>query len=111
MVELFNPLDFGFKDIGRTQHGHTYRNEYVDIRRVDGYVRSRKGGLKYNSSFGDISSKDVWKIRFIGENSYIYTGIISSKDFAFELLNNLEALTDSVMSQLKRDMALEKLLK
>jgi hypothetical protein len=119
MENLFNPLEFGFRDLGRTQYGHTYRNEYVDIRRVDGYVKTRKRGFKYHSSLGDISPMDVWKIRFINENSYIYTGVIPNKDFAFELLKNLEALTDSVVSQLERDkivnkkailMALEKML-
>jgi hypothetical protein len=110
MENLFNPLEFGFRDLGRTQHGHTYRNEYVDIRRADGYVKTRKRGFKYYSSLGDISPMDVWKIRFINENSYIYTGMIPSKDFAFELLNNLEALTDSVVSQLERDKAVKKKL-
>lgn len=110
MSDLFNPIEFGFEDFGRSQHGHTYRNKYVDIRRVDGYVRTRKGGIFLKSSHGSITATDVWKIKFIGENSYIYSGVIPNKKFAFELLSNLDSLEDSFIAQFKRDLSLENLL-
>lgn len=110
MENLFNPIEFGFKEFGKTQFGQTYRNDFVDIRRIDGWVRQKKGSLKLCRIDNDISNCDTWKIRFIGENNYIYTGIISNKNFALELFSNLNILPENTLFQLKRDFILQNLL-
>jgi hypothetical protein len=102
MSDLFNPIEFGFKDFGETQFGHTYRSKKFDIRKV------------YDAWRGNCTKKilpnDDWKIKEINSNSYIFVGKIPDRKFALDLLTNLDCLPDEIKAQLKRDIALENLL-
>lgn len=100
MKGLFNPIEFGFRDLGASQFGHTFRNEMVDIRRVYTYHRRNV----------NVSPDDEWKIKYINSNNYIFAGKIPNKKFALDLLINLDSLPDDSISQIKRDVTLESLL-
>ena len=100
MNGLFNPIEFGFRDLGGSQFGHTFRNEIVDIRRVYTYHRRNV----------NVSPDDEWKIKYINSNKYIFEGKIPNKKFALDLLINLDSLPDDIEKLLKRDIALENLL-
>ncbi len=103
---IFNPIEFEFRDLGKSTHGQTFQNEIVDIRRVDGWVLSRWVRIS-----DEISPNDIWKIKYKNESKYIYVGKIPNKYFALELLTNLESISEDLILKLKRDLSLEDLLK
>ncbi len=93
MRDLFNPLEFGFREWVTNMHGQSYTNDIVELRRVEG-LSKLNGQIRFDVISDDISN-DMWKLKFINDTKYIYVGLIPNKYFALELLRNTNSLPDS----------------
>lgn len=93
MKDLFNPLEFGFREWGTNMHGQSYTNDIAELRRVQG-VSKLNGNARFDYISDEIAPNDMWKLKFKNDTKYIYVGIIPNKRFALELLRNTNSLPE-----------------